>query len=50
MKKEKLESICNDQKSIQTLASAIASTVPENGSIDVRINGSLARALGVVAA
>ena len=48
--KGKLESICNDQKSIQTMASAIASTVPENGPIDVGIDGSIARAVGMVTA
>ena len=32
------------------MASAIAPTVSEDGSTDVRIDGSLARALGVVAA
>jgi hypothetical protein len=32
------------------MASAITPTVREDGSIDVRINGSRARALGVVAA
>ena len=32
------------------MASAIASTVSENGSTDVGINGTLARALGVVSA
>jgi hypothetical protein len=32
------------------MASPVASTVPENGPIDVRINGTLARAVGVVAA
>ena len=32
------------------MASAIASTVPENGSIDVGIHGALATASGVVAA
>lgn len=33
--KEKLESVCNDQKDIQTMAPAIASAMPDNGSIDV---------------
>ena len=32
------------------MAAAITSTMPGNGSIDVRIDGSLAPALGVVAA
>jgi len=32
------------------MAAAIASTVREDGPIDVGINGPLARALGVVAA
>jgi len=32
------------------MSSASASAVPENGSIDVGINGTLPRALGVVAA
>ena len=32
------------------MASAIASTVPEHGPTDVRIDGTLARAWGVVAA
>lgn len=32
------------------MASEIASTVREDGSTDVRVNGSLAAALGVVAA
>jgi len=32
------------------MASAIACTVPENGPLDVRINGTLARAERVVAA
>jgi hypothetical protein len=48
--KGKLESTCNDQKSIQTMATASASTVPKHGPIDVGIDGSLAGAVGVVTA
>jgi len=48
--KGKVESVCNDQKNIPTMASAISSTVSEDGSTDVRVDGSLVGALGVVAA
>ena len=48
--KGKLESTRNDQKNIQTMATASASTVPEHGPIDVGIDGSIARAVRMVTA
>ena len=44
--KEIPESLFNDQKGIQTMAAAIASTVPAHGSVNVGIDGSPASASG----